>query len=277
MLALKNTVKFRSDTIAWGSCGSGPPLVMIHGTPFSSQVWRRIAPCLQKRRTLYYFDLLGYGQSTMRSGQDVSLGVQNDLLEYLFVEWNLDAPEVLCHDFGGATALRGWILNGLRYARLTLLNPVAIAPWGSDFVAHIRQHEAAFAGLPAFAHDALLDAYLQGAAARVMPEAALKVYRQPWQGQTGQSAFYRQIAQMDQAFTDEVESRYSEIDCPMQLLWGERDAWIPLEQGKLMAQRLPHCPLTVIPDAGHLVQEDSPEAIVAAVLNDMADANPSFI
>jgi hypothetical protein len=32
---------------------------------------------------------------------------------------------------------------------------VALAPWGSPFVSHIRDHEPAFTGLPAYAHDAL--------------------------------------------------------------------------------------------------------------------------
>ena len=109
--------------------GDGPALVLIHGTPFSSQVWRRIAPLLARRWTVYYFDLLGYGLSDMRDQQDVSLSVQNRLLVSLFAEWKIDRPDVLCHDFGGATALRGYFLNGLRYHSLTIFDAVALAPW----------------------------------------------------------------------------------------------------------------------------------------------------
>jgi pimeloyl-ACP methyl ester carboxylesterase len=184
----------------------------------------------------------------------------------LFAEWKIDRPDVLCHDFGGATALRGYFLNGLRYHSLTIFDAVALAPWGSPFVAHVRKHEAAFAGLPAYAHEALLRAYLQGAAYRPLTEDALRIYMEPWQGTVGQAAFYRQIAQMDQRHTDEVEVLYRPLDCRVTVLWGERDDWIPIAKGEALASLISAQPLTRISEAGHLVQEDAPEAIVAAML-----------
>jgi hypothetical protein len=54
-------------------------------------------------------------------------------------------------------------------------------------VAHVRKHETAFAGLPAYAHEALLRAYLQGAAYRPLTEDALRIYMEPWQGTVGQA------------------------------------------------------------------------------------------
>jgi pimeloyl-ACP methyl ester carboxylesterase len=266
MLSLDQRHRFEGQDVAWGRTGHGPPLVLIHGTPFSSQVWRKIAPLLASHWTVYYFDLLGYGQSEMCSGQDVSLGVQNKVLASLFAMWGLSRPDVLCHDFGGATALRGYFVDGLRYASLTIFDAVALAPWGSPFVTHVRQHEAAFAGLPPYAHDALLGAYLQGAAYRTLREDALEIYMSPWQGAVGQAAFYRQIAQMDQRFTDEIEDRYTRLDCPVAVLWGEQDAWIPVAQGDALAGLISDRPLLRIKDAGHLMQEDAPEAIVAVML-----------
>jgi pimeloyl-ACP methyl ester carboxylesterase len=267
MLSLDRNFYFDSRKVAWTKFGSGPPLVMVHGTPFSSQVWRRIAPLLASRWTIYVFDLLGYGESEMGEGQDVSLGAQNQLLAALLAEWGLDRPDVVAHDFGAATALRGYFLNGLRYRTLTMFDAVALAPWGSPFVAHVRKHEAAFTGLPAYAHDALLRAYLQGAAHRPLNEDALEFYMRPWQGETGQAAFYRQIAQMDQCYTDEIEKLYEPLDCPVTILWGEEDKWIPMERGEALASALSGRPLIRVPDAGHLVQEDAPEAIVAAMLS----------
>jgi pimeloyl-ACP methyl ester carboxylesterase len=266
MLDLPNRFDFEGQSVAWGRIGAGVPLVLVHGTPFSSQVWRRIAPLLARRWQVHYFDLVGYGASEKRAGQDVSLGVQNRLLAALVAEWGFDRPEVLAHDFGGATALRAHYLDGLHYARLTLVDPVAIAPWGSPFVAHVRRHETAFAGLPAYAHAALLDAYLQGASHRGLDAEALATYREPWTGAAGQAAFYRQIAQMSQRYTDEVEPRYGAIDCPVTLLWGEEDRWIPIERGRALAARLGLEGPIPVSGAGHLVQDDAPEAIVAALL-----------
>jgi len=171
----------------------------------------------------------------------------------------------VAHDFGGATALRAHFLNGRDYASLTLIDPVAIRPWGSPFVAHVRQHEAAFAGMPAYLHDALLDAYLRTAIARPIAAEELAPYKAPWLGETGQIAFYRQIAQMDLKYTDEVEPRYGALRCPAQVLWGTEDQWIPIETGRRFHAMLPEARFIEAPGAGHLVQEDAPEAILAAI------------
>ena len=267
MLKLDQVFQFEGRAVCWGKIGAGDPIVLIHGTPFSSQVWRKIAPLLASNRTVYFFDLLGYGQSEMREGQDISLGVQNSLLAALFTHWKLNCPEILCHDFGAATVLRAYHLNGLRYSRLTIFDAVALAPWGSPFVQHVRKHEVAFIGLPAYAHSALLRAYLQGAAYLPLREDAMQIYMSPWQGEVGQAAFYRQIAQMDQKYTDEIESRYGKMDCDVKILWGEKDEWIPLAKGQQLADRLTDGKLHRIANAGHLVQEDAPESIVAAVLS----------
>jgi len=265
---LAGTFSFESQSVRFGSLGRAdlPPLVLLHGTPFSSIVWRRIAPYLAGRRQVFYFDLLGYGRSEMRAGQDVSLAVQGRLLAALLTHWQLSRPDVVAHDFGGCTALRAHLLHGCEYRSLTLIDPVALAPWGSPFVRHVRDHEAAFSGLPAYIHAAILPAYIAGAAFRPLSAAAMQLYTDPWTGAVGQAAFYRQIAQMDQRYTDEIESRYAQIRCPVEVLWGAEDRWIPLERGHELVRRIPGSGLLSVPGAGHLVQEDAPEAIVAALL-----------
>ena len=265
MLNLPNRFNFEGQSVAWGVIGEGKPLVLIHGTPFSSQVWRKIAPLIASKFKVYFFDLLGYGLSEKSDHQNVSLEVQNRLLVALLNEWNLTEPDVLCHDFGGATMLRAYYLNGIRFSKLTIIDPVAIAPWGSPFVQHVRQYEAAFSGLPEFAHNALLADYLQTSAFSVLTQEALEIYMKPWQGKEGQAAFYRQIAQMDQVYTDEIESLYHQMD-NIKLLWGEKDEWIPLSQGKRFAQMVTDNQLIVVPNSGHLMQEDAPEAIIATLL-----------
>lgn len=272
MLALPNTTIIEGNAVRWGRIGKGPPLVAIHGTPFSSQVWRRIVPQFADLRTVYYFDLVGYGLSEMREGQDVSLGVQNRVLAALLAEWGVQRPDVLAHDFGGATALRAYFLNGVRYASLTIFDAVALAPWGSPFVQHVRRHEAAFTGMPEYMHKALLRAYLQTAAHKPLSQEALSVYCAPWLGPVRQGAFYRQIAQMDQRFTDEIEKRYDRLDCPTTVLWGIEDGWIPYAKGKALAATISDRALVLVPEAGHLMQEDCPEVLVAAVLKSLSCA-----
>lgn len=261
--SLGRTFSFQGQRIAYEMLGAGPPLVMVHGTPFSSYVWRHIARELARERQVVLFDLLGYGQSEMRAGQDVSLGVQNKVLAALLQHLELARPDVIGHDFGGATLLRAHLLDGCDFRRMLLFDVVALSPWGSPLVRHVRQHAAAFAGAPDYVHRAILTAYLRGAMRRTLADEELVPYLAPWLGESGQEGFYRQIAQMDQRFTDEVQERYGEIRCPVALLWGEDDEWIPLARGRELARKL-RVSLTEIPACGHLMQEDAPEAIVAA-------------
>jgi pimeloyl-ACP methyl ester carboxylesterase len=263
---LPETYDFGGQAVRWGRIGSGPPLVLLHGTPFSSYEWHRVAPHLARSRTVHFHDMSGYGASEKRDGQGVSLGIQNVVLAELFAHWGLDCPDVVAHDFGGATALRAHLLDGLDYRSLTLIDPVAIAPWGSALVQHVREHEAAFAGMPGYMHDAILPAYLQSAMHRTATPETLAPYVQPWQGEENQRAFYRQIAQMDRCHTDEVEPLYPQIRCPVQILWGERDRWIPIAEGRRVAAMIPGAAFHPVPDCGHLMQEDAPEASVAHVL-----------
>lgn len=264
-MRLEKRFRFKGHDIAWDRLGDGPALVLLHGTPFSSHVWRRIAPELARDHTVYLYDLLGYGLSA-KPDADVSLGVQNEVLAALFEHWGLVKPQVMAHDFGGATALRAHFLNRLDYERLLLIDPVAIRPWGSPFVQHVREHEAAFAGVPDYLQRAILRAYIRGAASRPMSDAELEPYLTPWLGESGQPGFYRQIAQMDLKYTDAVQDQYGELRCPVTLLWGCDDEWIPLVRGRELSAMLPDCDLTEIPGAGHLVQEDAPEVIISAAL-----------
>jgi pimeloyl-ACP methyl ester carboxylesterase len=194
-------------------------------------------------------------------GTTASSGVQNRIFAALARHWGLDAPDVVAHDFGGATALRAHLIDRVDYNSLTLIDPVAIRPWGSPLVRHVRHHEAAFAGMPGYMHEAILPAYLKSAMKREATDEVLAPYAEQWIGEDQQASFYRQIAQMDQRFTDEVQGRYSEIRCPVMILWGEDDEWIPIERGRELHAMIPGSEFISVPGAGHLVQEDAPEAI----------------
>ncbi len=266
--ALTKIFRFNGQRVACDTMGNpdGPPVVMVHGTPFSSYVWRKIARELSHDFHVHLYDLLGYGQSEMGEGQNVSLGVQNELLTALLDHWGLARPLVIAHDFGGATVLRAHLLNSCDYDRLLLFDPVAIRPWGSPFVQHVREHEAAFSGVPDYLQRAILAAYLSGTVVNPLSETELEPYLAPWLGPAGQPAFYRQIAQMDLKHTDEVQDLYGFIRCPVMLLWGMQDQWIPVERGRELAGMIPDCEFIEVPGCGHLMQEDAPEAIVSAAL-----------
>lgn len=263
---LPERFSFEGQAIAWGAIGEGPPAVVLHGSPFSSREWRRIAPWLARHRRVFYYDLLGYGQSA-KPDSDVLHGAQNRLFAALVDHWGVEQPDIVAHDFGGSAALRAHLLDGVDYRSLVLIDPVAISPQGSALVQAAKARPEAFAGLPAYIHEAILRAYIGATVKHALREEEMRPYLEPWLGEEGQKAFWRQIGQMDDRYSQEVEGRYGEIRCPVAILWGAEDAFIPLKDGEELARRIPGASLTVIPDARHLVQEDAPEAIVAAVLD----------
>ncbi len=261
---LSNSMNFGGATIRFDQRGSGSPVVLVHGTPWSSFNLRHLVQDLSRDHAVYYFDLLGYGQSD-KPDADVSLGVQNDLLDALLSHWELDDPVVIGHDFGGATALRTRLLNQRAFKRLVLIDAVAVSPWGSPFFRHVREHESAFAGVPDYIHDAVVRAYVKTAAHQRLDEAVLDAIVEPWTGAEGKAGFYRQIAQADARFTDEVQPRYGEIGEPVLIVWGREDSWIPLSRAESLHESMRGSRLEVIDDAGHLVIEEKPAELLGRI------------
>lgn len=64
-------------------------VVLLHGTPFSSYVWRGVARALAARHQVFVWDMPGYGASQKRAGQDVSLGAQARVFTELLAHWGL--------------------------------------------------------------------------------------------------------------------------------------------------------------------------------------------
>lgn len=262
---LPHSFDFEGRTVRYQIAGEGPPLVVVHGTPWSSFNMRHLIATLCETFTVHYYDLIGYGQSDRKPG-DVSLGIQNQLLDQLLDHWALDEPFIVGHDFGGATILRTHILNSRAFKKIVLIDPVAVSPWGSPFFKHVCQHEAAFAGVPDYIHDAIVRAYINTAAFTPVDPDTMDATVNPWTGDDGKPAFYRQIAQADSTFTDEVQTRYGGITTPVMLLWGEEDTWIPVDQGKRLQSMIPGSTFHAIPDAGHLVIEEQPGLLVERIL-----------
>jgi pimeloyl-ACP methyl ester carboxylesterase len=266
--------RFLSDggEIAWARLGDGPPVVMVHGTPWSSWTWRRIAPRLAQRFSVYVFDLLGFGASEQRPGQDVSLSAHGGRLADLLEYWELQQPALVAHDIGGAVALRAHLLHHRPLRGLVLIDVVALAPWGSPFYRLVREHSAVFEQLPASIHEGVLRAYVGTAQPRPLDRAVEEALIVPWLGSAGQSAFYRQIAHGDQRDTDQIEPLYDQITAPTLVVWGGQDRWVPVARGLELARRIPGSRIELLRTAGHLVQEDEPEELHRLLLEHLEAA-----
>lgn len=193
---------------------------------------------------------------------DVSLGIQNAILDRLIKFWGLESPAIIGHDFVGATVLRTHLLNKQDFDRIILIDPVAISPWGSPFFQHVKTHETAFAGVPDYIHEAIVRAYINTAAFIPISDDTMERTVQPWTEENGKAAFYRQIAQAREECTDEVQPDYSQITRPTMILWGAEDSWIPVERDRLLHELIPGSSFYEIQNAGHLVIEEQPALLL---------------
>ena len=259
---LSQQVRTSAGMVAAGHAGAGPPLVLAHGWPWSSYSWHRIIPELARTHRLHWYDMPGYGRSAKSADQPTGLDVQGAVFAEMLDHWGLSHPAVIAHDFGGATTLRAHLLHGCDYARLILMNVVAMRPWGSDFFAHVGRNVAAFSGLPAHIHAAIVAAYIKGALARDIDPADLDALVAPWLTEEGSGSFYRQFAQADERFTAEIEPLYPDIRCPTHILWGADDPWIPIARGRALHRAIGHASFAALPDAGHLPQLEAPNAVL---------------
>ncbi|WP_378734611.1 alpha/beta fold hydrolase [Nocardia brasiliensis] len=257
-MELSERFEFRSREIAWGRAGDGPAVVFCHGTPFSSVLWRPFAESLSRDFTVYLWDMPGYGQSSKEAGHAVDFGTQAQTFAALLAHWHIDRPHVIAHDFGGAVSLRAHLVDDVPYASLLLVDVVAIPPSGSPFFKFVQQHPDLLDQLPAYLHAALVRTYIENASHRGLRAEDLDLLTAPWTTDSGQPAFYRQIADYDERFLQENEQRLGRIRIPVRILWGTEDTWIPPTLAHKLTGLIPGATLRLIPDAGHLVHYDAP-------------------
>ncbi|MDT7579118.1 MAG: hypothetical protein QOK35_382, partial [Pseudonocardiales bacterium] len=211
--------------------------------------------------TVHLWDMPGYGRSSKSAGHDVGFGTQAAALAALVDHWGLDRPHVIAHDFGGAVSLRTHLVLGVPFASLMLVDVVAVPPVGSPFFRFVQAHPDVLGELPGPIHTAIVRTYIQGASARTLDADTLEALTRPWTGDEGQPAFYRQIADFDEAYLAEIERLLGGIDIPVRILWGTDDEWIPPTVGERLRGLVPGATLSLIDGAGHLMQHDAPAAL----------------
>jgi pimeloyl-ACP methyl ester carboxylesterase len=96
---------------------------------------------------------------------------------------------------------------------------------------------------------------------RITPEV-WKGYQKPLQAENWDRAFW-ELNRASHPF-DSIEE-LEELDVPVLVITGDDDRIVPTEQSVRLAQELPGAELVVIPNCGHLPQEECPEAFLQAV------------
>ncbi|CAI7644530.1 unnamed protein product [Penicillium manginii] len=242
--------------IRWNSLGdpSLPPLVFVHGTPWSSRVWTTYAQSLRKYFHVYLFDNPGFGDSPLGSpfpgtedsisaklSLDADLARQSEvfaaLLEFWAQTWQ-QKPHVIAHDHGGLMCLRAHLIHNFHYASLCLINVVAIGPFGQPLFKLIAENEAVFNELTGPVFEGVVEAYIRDAAYTDLGKEKMEMLKRPWLSDAnGRKGFIRQMVQANSRCTEEVEHKYPEV-------------------GKTIPEKLNARDVVLIEDAGHLVMYD---------------------
>jgi pimeloyl-ACP methyl ester carboxylesterase len=103
---LTDRVTVSGGEVATGVFGDGPPVVLTHGTPAWSYLWRGVVADLARTHTVHVWDMLGYGGSRPAPGIAPSIARQARTLAELVAHWRLDRPGPVGHDIGGGTVMR---------------------------------------------------------------------------------------------------------------------------------------------------------------------------
>ena len=269
-----------SYDIKWCSLGDpkSPPLVFIHGTPWSSRVWVPFALALSRQFHVYLFDNPGFGESRLEReipGKDfkptnkvieldADLARQSEVFAALFKSWERgwdnQRAHVVVHDHAGLMSLRAYLLHRCRYASLCLMDVVAIGPFGQPLFKTVAENPRHFQELPDMAFEGILESYIRNAAFTELSKDTMQMLKVPWLREGGKEGFIRQLCQANSRSTEAVEGRYAEVgqDIPVKVIWGADDNWIPVETATRLGNALRAEEIVTIEKAGHLIMYDQP-------------------
>lgn len=264
--------------VAHGIHGEGEPLVLIHGTPSSSHIWRNVLPSLvDAGYQVHILDLLGFGRSERPHdpATDTSVTGQVDVVVGLMDHWGLDTAHVVAHDIGGSVALRIAAFHPQRVRTLTVADPCSFDSWPSP-----RTKQQMAEGLdkliaaPPAEHRAHFEEWLLSTVVdptRLRAES-LDHYLEQITGPIGQaSLFQHQVSHYDSKHTMELNEHLAGLTgFPVHLVWGAEDAWQVVDWAHKLHDAIPGSKLTVIDGAGHFCMEDRPEAVTAAILEGLS-------
>lgn len=264
---LRDRVRTSAGEIATEVLGAGPPVVLVHGTPSWSYLWREIAAPLAEAHTVHQWDLPGYGDSRLAEGNSASIALHARTLAELVDHWELDAPSLISHDIGGGAVLRAHLIEKVPATSIAVLDAAVLSPWVTPLVQHVQRHLDVYRSMPSHAFGGIVAAHLRTATHLGLSEPARAAYLAPFEGPSGQRRWLDQVAHFTEDDTEDVVEALGEITVQVTVIWGEHDLWLPVSTATRLAGAIPGARRTIIPGAGHFLTEDAP-AEVAAVLAD---------
>jgi haloalkane dehalogenase len=235
------------------------PLVLLHGIPVTSSIWRHVARPLARYGRVIAPDLPGLAspQPEVPRGPD-------DCFRWLDAEVLAGVEEpvtLVVHDVGGPVGLHWAVRRPERVARLVIMNtgvhPDA-TPWGL-----LLKVPGLVPAIFALTMARPLFRWQMRALFRLADEVLIREYEAVYTLRESRRAVARMVAAWSHALAD-VAAGLRRLRHPALLLWGLRDRyifpWRPY--GERLWRDLPHARVVHLPDAGHFLQVERPDEVV---------------
>ncbi len=225
-------------------------IIFIHGSGDRALIWRLQTEHFGAERALA-IDLPGHGQRIDTLSDEASV------LEYaravhtiMTNELHLDLPIIAGQSLGGAIALTMGLEYGTELSGLILIGTGARMRVYSDLLDSAR-------ATPQKAVHQLKDLAVTSTNTATLPDMLIKE-----QGMPGPNMLYRDLAACN-AF--DCMNRLQEIHLPVLIICGAEDRLTPIKYSQYLHDKIGGSTLRIIPDAGHYVMREQPEAVNLAI------------
>ncbi len=248
--------------IAFREQGEGSPVILIHGIPTNSLMWRDIIPQLAKTRRVIAPDLLNYGQSAKPKSADVSINAQSHILVTLMDALGAPRADIVAHDIGGGVAQLMAVSHPEKVRKLVLIDSVCFDSWPIPEFEPLQKPEAeSEMSLNDFV--SMMRAFMPNGVHNksVMTDELIELYLAPWSSEDGKRAFFRNLRRLNKEYTQAISDELKNLPHHTLVLWGDKDPFQKPEYASRLAEAIPDAELAWITDAGHWVIDEKPDEI----------------
>ncbi|HTL95616.1 MAG TPA: alpha/beta fold hydrolase [Gemmatimonadaceae bacterium] len=249
---------------ATGTRGVGEPVVLIHGFPTSSHLWRDVAPLIPDGHRVVVIDLLGYGRSDPPNGRDLSIRGHAERVIGLLDALRISYASIVGHDLGGGIAQYLAVRHPTRVARLALIDSVAFDDWPTRPLKLARTTLPLTRFLPATWILSILRSELErGYAHEDSGARSIDIYVRPFCLPNGRDVLVSHLEALDAEETVALQQRLKDIVAPTAIVSGAHDPFLPPALAKRLHATIPGASLNIIADVRHFTPEEAPETIGA--------------